>query len=295
MIASNNNGVWNEQGDTLAFSVDPAYYQTNWFLALCVGGGLIVLWAGYQLRVRQLHHEFEMALDARVDERTRVARDLHDTLLQSFHGLLLRFQVVSELLADHPAIRARQDAAIAQVAQAITEGRDAVQGLRDSTLERNDLARAISALGARLAADSGHDSPPVLRISVEGTSRGLRPLLRDEIYKIAAEALRNAFRHAQAARVDVDIQYGSDKFRLRVKDGGRGIDPAVLEAQGASGHYGLPGMRERATVIGGTLTLTSAMGGGTEVQLVIPAAIAYDRQPKRSWFSRLLRFRTGLS
>ena len=286
VIASNNNGVWNEQGDTLAFSVDPAYYQTNWFLALCVGGGLIVLWAGYQLRVRQLHHEFEMALDARVHERTRVARDLHDTLLQSFQGLLLRFQVVSELLADHPAIRARQDAAIAQVAQAITEGRDAVQGLRDSTLERNDLARAISALGARLAADSGHDSPPVLRISVEGTSRDLRPLLRDEIYKIAAEALRNAFRHAQAARVDVDIQYGSDKFRLRVKDGGRGIDPAVLEAQGASGHYGLPGMRERATVIGGTLTLTSAMGGGTEVQLVIPAAIAYDRPPNRSWFSR---------
>jgi signal transduction histidine kinase/ligand-binding sensor domain-containing protein len=285
VIASNNSGVWNEQGATLAFSVDPAYYQTNWFRALCVGGGLIVLWAGYQLRVRQLHHEFQMALDARVHERTRVARDLHDTLLQSFQSLLLRFQVVSELLADHPAIRARQDAAIAQVAQAIAEGRDAVQGLRDSTLERNDLARAISVLGARLTADSVHESPPVLRISVEGTSRDLRPILRDEIYKIAAEALRNAFRYAQAARVDVDIQYGSDRFRLRVKDGGRGIDPAVLEAQGASGHYGLAGMRERATVIGGTLTLTSAIGAGTEVQLVIPAAIAYHRPPNRSWFS----------
>jgi signal transduction histidine kinase/ligand-binding sensor domain-containing protein len=285
VIASNNSGVWNEQGDTLSFSVDPAYYQTNWFRALCAGCGLFVLWSGYQLRLRHLQHEFDMALDARVHERTRIARELHDTLLQSFQSLLLRFQVVSEMLVDHPAVRAKLDAAIAQVAQAIVEGRDAVQGLRDSVVERNDLARAITTMAGTLAADPGQDAPPSLRVAIDGASRNLRPILRDEIYRIAIEALRNAFKHAQAPRVDVDIRYGSDQFRLRVRDAGRGIDGAVLEAQGTSGHYGLAGMRERATVIGGTLTVTSASGAGTEVQLVIPAAIAYER-PKRSWFSR---------
>jgi len=182
-------------------------------------------------------------------------------------------------------VRAKLDAAIAQVAQAIVEGRDAVQGLRDSVVERNDLARAITTMAGTLAADPGQDAPPSLRVAIDGASRNLRPILRDEIYRIAIEALRNAFKHAQAPRVDVDIRYGSDQFRLRVRDAGRGIDGAVLEAQGASGHYGLAGMRERATVIGGTLTVTSASGAGTEVQLVIPAAIAYER-PKRSWFWR---------
>ena len=188
VIAANNSGVWNEQGDTLEFSVAPAYYQTNWFRALCAAGGLGLLWAGYQLRVRHLHHQFEMALDARVDERTRIARELHDTLLQSFHGLLLRFQVVSELLADRPAGEAKLDAAIAQAAQAITEGRDAVQGLRDSTVERNDLAERSR---------PWRGSSPPLRATMrrprstsrsKGTSRDLQPILRDEIYKIRGGA-----------------------------------------------------------------------------------------------------------
>jgi hypothetical protein len=174
VIASNNSGVWNEQGDTLEFSIAPAYYQTNWFRALCAVFFLTLLWAAYQLRVRRLRHEFEMTLDARVGERTRIARDLHDTLLQSFHGLLLRFQTVSQLLPEHSDAKEKLDSAIEQAAAAITEGRDAVQGLRDSTVEGNDLALAISTLGEEIETGPpaiGQHSMSRLRVNREICAR----------------------------------------------------------------------------------------------------------------------------
>ena len=214
---------------------------------------LVLLAGAYQLRMRQVQHAFEGTLEARVGERTRIARELHDTLLQSFHGLLLRFQTASYLLAERPAeAKAKLDSAIEQAAKAITEGRDAVQGLRASTVERNDLAAAIRILGDELATDASAHPPPAFHVAVEGQARDLHPILRDEIYKIAAEALRNSFHHAQAGRVEVEIRYDSDEFRLRVRDDGKGIDRAVLGAQGIEGHYGLRGMPERAAVIGAT-------------------------------------------
>src|SRR5208283_5718845 len=145
--------------------------------------------------------QFDITLDARLGERMRIARDLHDTLLQSFHGLLLRFQTVFQLLPERPMeAKEKLGSAIEQAAGAITEGRDAVQGLRDSTVQGNDLALAISTLGKELAAGStGHR--PAFRVAVEGQSRNLHPILRDEVYKIAAEALRNAFLHAQARQI----------------------------------------------------------------------------------------------
>jgi signal transduction histidine kinase/ligand-binding sensor domain-containing protein len=287
VIATNNSGVWNEQGDTLDFSVDPAYYQTNWFRALCALGVLALLWSAYQYRVRRLHHEFEMTLNTRVGERTRIARELHDTLLQSFHGLLLRFQTVSQLLPERP-LEAKQklDSAIDQAADAITEGRDAVQGLRASTLEVNDLPEAINTLGEELTSESPGKHPVAFRVAVEGEARNLHPILRDEIYKIAAEALRNAFRHSQAQQVEVEIRYDKDQFRLRVRDDGKGIDREVLASEGVEGHYGLHGMRERAIVIGGKLTIWSEVDAGTEVELRIPANLAYATVPRSSWFSR---------
>ena len=286
VIASNNNGVWNEQGDALEFSVAPAYYQTNWFRALCTVFFLVLLSAAYLLRVRQLHNQFEMTLDARVGERTRIARELHDTLLQSAHGMLLRFQTVSQLLPERPTeAKERLDSAIEQTADFITEARDEVQGLRDSVVQGNDLALAISTLGDELAADStGHR--PAFRVAVEGQSRDLHPILRDEVYKIAAEALRNAFLHAKAKQVEVEIRYDNERFRLRVRDDGKGIDAAVLSRQGIEGHYGLPGMRERATLIGGKLTIWSEADAGTEVELRVSADIAYVSARRSSWFSR---------
>jgi len=141
--------------------------------------------------------------------------------------------------------RGRHQPAIEHAAIAITEGRDAVQGLRASVVEHNDLARAITILGDELATDPRVDRPPSFRVAVEGQSRDLHPIVRDEIYKIAAEALRNAFRHAHAGRVEVEIRYDEKQLRLRVRDDGKGIDPAVLAGKGTEGHYGLRGMPER--------------------------------------------------
>jgi len=286
VIASNSDGVWNDNAAKLDFYVAPAYYQTNWFRALCACIFLALLWAAYQWRVRQLQHQFDMTLEARVGERTRIARDLHDTLLQSFHGLLLRFQAVFQLLPERPVeAKEKLGSAIEQAADAITEGRDAVQELRDSIVQGNDLALAISTLGEELATDSSNHRP-AFRVAVEGESRNLHPILRDEIYKIAAEALRNAFRHAQALQIEVELRYDNEHFRLRVRDDGKGIDPAVLSRQGSEGHYGLPGMRERATLVGGKLVVWSEVDAGTEVELRVPVSKAYATAQRPSWFSR---------
>jgi len=275
--------VWNEQGDVLEFSIAPAYYQTAWFGALCAAGGLGLLWAGYQVRVRQLHHRFEMALEARGSERTRIARELHDTLLQSFQGLLLRFQTVSQLWAERPELaKEKLDSAINEAANAITEGRNAVQGLRESTVGTSDIADAIGALGAELAAVA--DGPaPAFHVTVEGEPRSLHPILRDDVYKIAAEALRNAFRHAAATDIEVEIRYDREQFRLRAQDDGKGFDAERLPRQEAAGHYGVPGMRERAELLGGTLTVWSKEGAGTAVELCIPSRSAYVKTRERKW------------
>jgi signal transduction histidine kinase/ligand-binding sensor domain-containing protein len=289
VIASNNSGVWNEQGDSLEFSIAPAYYQTNWFRVLCGVALLMLAWAVYQLRVRQIHSVFTLTLETRVRERTSIARELHDTLLQSFQGLMLRFEIVSQLLPERP-IEAKEKlaGAMQQAADAITEGRDAVQGLRASTVQMNNLAMAVNTLGEELANDPANQSSPAFRVTVEGGARDLHPILRDETYRIAAEALRNAFHHSQARQIEVEIRYDNQQFRLRVRDDGKGIDPAVLSGHGREGHFGLPGMRERAKLIGGKLVVWSEFDAGTEVELRIPAAAAYSRPGKRSWFSELM-------
>ena len=269
---SNSDGVWNEAGVSLPILITPPWWMTAWFRALCVGLFAALMWAAYQFRMRQVQHAFALTLEARVGERTRIARELHDTLLQSFHGLLLRFQTASYLLPERPAeAKNKLDIAIEHAAKAITESRDAVQGLRASTVERNDLAVAIRTLGDELANDASAHQPPAFSVAVEGQTRDLHPIVRDEIYKIAAEALRNAFRHAHAGRVEVEIRYDDEQFRLRVRDDGKGIDPAVLANQGLEGHYGLRGMPERAALIGGKLAVWSEVGAGTEVELRLPA------------------------
>ena len=290
---SNSDGIWNEAGVSLPIVITPPWWRTNLFRATCGVLFLALLWTAYQVRMRQVQHAFEMTVEARVGERTRIARELHDTLLQSFHGLLLRFQTASYLLPDRPAEgKETLDSAIQQAAKAITEGRDAVQGLRASTVERHDLAVAIRTLGDELATEASAHPTPALRVAVEGHARDLHPIHRDEIYKIAAEALRNAFRHAQAGRVEVEIRYDDEQFRLRVSDDGKGIDAAVLANQGIEGHYGLRGMPERAALIGGTLTVWSEVGAGTEVELRLPASIVYATSARRTWWSRLLAPKT---
>ncbi len=278
VIASNNSGVWNEQGDSRDFFIAPAYWQSNWFRTACVLAFAGLLWLLYRLRLRSISRQFALGLEARVAERTRIARELHDTLLQSFQGLLLQFQTVWDLLSTRPA-EAKEILGIAidQTADAITEGRKAVQGLRSSAEEPNDLEAAIGALGEELAADPAASHAASLRIRAEGPARPLHPIVRDEIYRIAAEALRNAFRHSQSTQIAVELRYDEHEFRLRVRDDGVGIDAKLFDEGGREGHYGLRGMRERADLIGGRLSVWSAVDAGTEVELTIAASRAYVR------------------
>jgi signal transduction histidine kinase len=288
VMACNNSGVWSEAGASLEFSVAPAYYQTSWFRMSCGAAFLLLLWGIYRLRVRQLQHQFAIGLEARVNERTRIARELHDTLLQSLQGLMLHFQTGIDLLPGRP-VEARKtlEIAVDRADQAINEGRDAVQGLRASAVETNDLVSAVRILGEELGAADTNQNSVVFEVEVEGVPLNLHPILRDEVYRIAAEALRNAFRHAHAQRIEVEILYGERWLRLRVRDDGKGIDPKFLSADGRAKHYGLHGMRERAQLAGGKLVVWSKLDSGTEVDLSIPASTAYATSyRRRSWLSQ---------
>jgi len=279
VIASNNSGVWNEEGDTLEFSVAPAYYQTNWFRVLCAVALLAFLWASYQLRARQLHHEFDMTLEARVGERTRIARDLHDTLLQSFQGLVFRFQAARNHLPDRPEDACETlDSALVSADQALAEGRSSIQELRTELFKESNIEQMLLATGRELApSQNGEHGYPPLRVIVEGTRRAKRAMIREEIYRIARELLRNAYRHAHARSIEAELRYDRDAFVLIIRDDGKGIDPNVLKDRGRAGHWGLRGAYERAEGIGARLDVWSEAGAGTEVRLTVPGPMAYEK------------------
>jgi signal transduction histidine kinase len=174
---------------------------------------------------------------------------------------------------------------IDQTAKAIAEGREALQELRTSRVGTDELTQAITILGEQLAADASRTSSVGFHVEAEDPSRTLRLVVRDEIFRIASEALSNAFRHAGAQRIEVELRFNEQRFRLRIRDDGNGIDAALLTAEGRVGHFGLLGMRERATLIGGKLTVRTATDSGTEIELIIPAARAYAGPPRRNWFS----------
>jgi signal transduction histidine kinase len=232
-------------------------------------------------RVRKLTEaQLTLRFEERLSERLRIARELHDTLLQSFQALMLHFQTVNDLLPPGEAKEALEKV-LDRADKAIVEGREAIQNLRSSTTTTNELAEALTALGEELAGprDSGRAST-TFRVSIEGMPRDLHPILRDDIYRIAREALRNAFRHAHANKIEAEITYGERVLRLRIRDDGKGIDPKLLDT-GRDGHWGLPGMRERAQELGAQLDMWSQLGAGTEVELRIPGSIAYGTSPAK--------------
>jgi len=281
-------GPWGEPGAVVHISIKPAWWATWWARALYAVAALLTILALYFLRVRQLQRQFATQLEAREGERTRVARELHDTLLQTLQGLVLRFQVVYELLPARPA-EAKRDMQIAidRTVRAIEEGRGAVQGLRATSVEGDDLVVSIKTLAEQLALDRSGDGL-VMRVDVQGTPRSLRPVVRDEIYQIVGEAMRNCLRHARASRVEVELRYDDSQLRLRVRDNGAGIDPKSLSNDGVSGHFGLHGMRERAELIGGKLAIWTAAASGTEIELTVPASQVYVKtMPRRfAWRAR---------
>jgi signal transduction histidine kinase len=248
----------------LAIVASVAFLVTAWVITAMVS------------RVRKMTEaHLTLGFEERLAERTRIARELHDTLLQSFQGVMFHFQAVSDLLPPGKAKEAF-DTALDRADQAIIEGRDAIQNLRDSTIITNELAQAMATMGEELSEGGGAN----LRVSIEGTVRELHPILRDDIYRIAREALRNAFRHAQASKIEAEITYDDRFFQLRIRDDGKGIDPGLLST-GRDGHWGLTGMRERAQQIGGKLEIWSEAGAGTELELRIPGSVAYGISASR--------------
>ena len=279
--ARTSSGDWTKKGAEVRIVILPPWWSTWQFRLACAFALGLTMWFSWHLRVRQLAKQFNLQFEERLRERTRIARDLHDTMLQSFHGMMLQFRAVYNLLPSRPAeARETLEGALDQARQAITEGRDAVLGLRESAIEANDLAQALQTLSEELNRGETSQKSVLSRIDVQGTSRDLHPIVRDEVYWIAGEALRNAFRHAQAHRIEVEVRYDERQFRLRVRDDGNGVDPKVLR-EGRAGHFGLPGMRERAGRIGGNLDVWSELESGTEVEVTVPGSIAYTTSRAR--------------
>ncbi len=282
VAASNSNGLWNGAEAVLPFNIEPAFWQAWWFQlssVLCLAG---FTWLLYRLRLHHLARQFDMRVEERTAERTRIARELHDSLLQGFQGLLLYLQAAQHMLPASPEEAKRAlEKVLDQGDQALAEARGAVQNLRASAVIPHDLPQALAAIGKELSAPG---DTPEFRVIIEGKARNLVPTLRDEVYRFAREALRNAFSHAQAQNIEVEVAYGDEHFILRVRDDGVGIDPRVLDRGSRPGHWGLPGMQERADSLGAQMEVWSESGAGTEIQLTIPAAIAFEKTLKRERF-----------
>jgi ligand-binding sensor domain-containing protein/signal transduction histidine kinase len=276
---SSSSGVWNVRGVSVEITVLPPWYQTLWFSVLSGAVLLALLWAVYEFRVRQVRQEVTIGLEATMSERTRIARDLHDTLLQSFHGSLFRFQAVRNMLPGRPEEAMQTlDSAIIQTEKALHEGRNSIQQLRSGRLAEDELDEMLAAIGQEIASSqNGHDGAPSFRVIEEGERRGLSPIITEEIVRVARELLQNAFRHARARAIEAEIRYQGDDFRLIVRDDGKGIDPQILKEGGRAGHFGIQGVQERARGIGARLEFWSEAGAGTEVRLTLPGALAYQK------------------
>ena len=280
--ASDSHGVWNETGATLAITVRPPWWDSWPFQTGLAVAVLLCLWAFHQIRLRQQEREFSMRLEGRVEERLRVARDLHDTMLQTFQSALIHTQAAFNQLSRRPETASETlQEAIAISEAAITEGREAIQNMRSSASDTNNLAGALRVEGEQLAAGGS----TTFAVRVHGASRDIRPILRDDVCRIAIEAIRNAFKHAEAHSIEAEIVYG-ESLTVRIRDDGKGLDAATLN-QGRSGHYGIPGMRERAGRAGGELDVRSGPGTGTEIQLSIPGRIAFGRPVAAPLWRRL--------
>lgn len=266
VIAANEDGVWNRSGAALALEIPPTFVQSIWFKLLIGLALLLVLYAMYVLRVRYLTR----LIRERAAERLRIARTLHDTLLQSMQALLMSFDAHSRHLKEGSQERLRLDQTLGLAEQLLVEGRDQIMELR-TTIAPEVLPLTLEQFGKGLAEHRSH----AFQLQVIGTPRQLRPEVHAEVYAIGREALFNASRYADATRIEVELEYGADSFTLRVRDNGRGLDATIAAAGGRPGHWGLFGMRERAQTIGADLQLHNQTGGGLEITLAIAARRAY--------------------
>lgn len=290
VIASNSDGEWNSAETVFVFNVEPAVWQTLWFQLFCVTLVASIALLSYRFRLRQLTRHLNVRFEERLAERTRIARELHDTLLQSLHGLMFRFQAARNMFDRRPeeAMEAL-DGAIKGTEEAIAESRDAIKDLRLERTAASDLAALLTEAGRELETLEGANADrPTFRVIIEGERQELLFGIQDEVVRIAKELLRNAFQHAHAHQIEAEIRYDDRALTLLVRDDGRGIDPKILKGGGRPGHWGLPGISERAKQIRAQIDFWSDSRAGTEVQLTVPGKVAYKapNRPARRLFRK---------
>jgi ligand-binding sensor domain-containing protein/signal transduction histidine kinase len=288
VMASNSDGVWNSTESSLEFKIEPVFWQTWWFrLAVLLALAMVAL-VFVRLRFLKLTNQLNMRFEERLAERTRIAQELHDTLLQGFLSASMQLHIANDQLTPDSQAKPLVARVLELMGQVIEEGRNAVRGLRSPKLSSMDLEQAFS----KIRQEFPVQSQTGFRVIVEGTPRPLRWAIRDEVYLIGHEALSNAFRHAHAKEIEVELEFAARYLRVLIRDDGSGIDTHVLNS-GRDGHWGLSGMKERAESIGGELRVLSRAVAGTEVELVVPGHIAFEnrageRRPA-GWLSRLHR------
>ncbi|MGO9261205.1 MAG: triple tyrosine motif-containing protein [Bryobacteraceae bacterium] len=271
VMACNNDGLWSKEGAALGFTIAPAWFQTAWFRLLAVACGLAAVLLLHWVRVRLISTRINARFAERLADRNLVAQELHDTLLQGFLSASMQVHIARDRLPDDSPVKPMLSRSLELMAQVIEEGRNALRGIRSSSMVSPNLEEAFAQMRQEFR------EPHEFHLFVEGQKKALDPFLRDEIYRIGREGLTNAFRHAQATRVEIELQYGSRDFRLLVRDDGRGIDERKLKSRNGQG--GFCRMHEQATRIGGRLQVFSAPSGGTEVELLVPGGIAYEGPP----------------
>ncbi len=264
VLARNNEGVWNERGASLAFRVEPHFYQTVWFDTLSLAALALLAWSVYRWRVRQVEAQFAAVLQ----ERNRIAREIHDTLAQGFAGVSLQLELVSRLLASSTeAAREHLDEARVLVRTSLSEARRSIWDLRSQSAENRDLAARISKIAQQVASPG----QAKVKLHVRGAYRPLAPKVEDELLKIAQEAVTNAVRHADAEHIDIELAFEAKKMRMTIADDGQGFTHQP-NSSGPDGHFGLRGMRERAEAIDADLQLQSSAGKGTTVSVETPVS-----------------------
>jgi signal transduction histidine kinase len=284
VIACNNDGVWNEEGAMVEFTIMPAFYQTSWFVLLCATAITLLIFAAYRWRVRWIAAQLDRHFEERLAERTRIAQDLHDTLLQGVLSASMQLYVANDQLSEDAPAKPLVTRVLELMGHAVNEGRNTLRGLRSYDEGTQELDQAYLGVSQEFA----FDQPADFRVIVEGQSRALHPMIRDEVYRIGREAIVNAFRHSRAKNIEVEIHYTARGLRILVRDNGCGINQQVL-LSGRDGHFGLPGMRERTERIGAQLKVLSRPDAGTEVEFFIPGKVAYLTLSlgTRQWFSKL--------
>ncbi|WP_167761487.1 sensor histidine kinase [Duganella callida] len=283
MKAVTRDGVWSERDASLDFEVQPAFTQTLWFYLMCAA---LVAAAGYLLyllRMRQVVRRMNALLSERLLERERIARALHDSWIQDVQGLVLSVDGVSKSLPDRTPARVRLEEVLARADHVLTDGRNAVMGLRTTAILANDVEQIFAQSGARLQREHG----PAFSLRRSGAQRPLDRAAWEDVYFIGHEALINAYRHAGAQRITLTLEYGAEHFTLSIRDDGIGIPAQVLQDGGKEGHWGLTGLRERAHLLHGAIAIASPPAGGTEIRLSVPGVRVYVAEMKPTMLARI--------